>query len=299
MLRPVFRGIVRLLRWAACAPPHRSAMSVAAPLGRLFYAVFFWWRRTAIDNLARAFPEWTPAQVRQCARGVFVCFTKTAFEFLRSRKVGEAEFRSLMRIHGLDLLKEAVDAGRGVLMLAAHYDNWEWLGRRLAMEGLPVTVIARGNNDPKLEALVNETRAAHGLTVVDRRDVRAALRALKRGEVVGVLPDQNQLTSPVFVEFFGRPAATAAGPYELAARTGALVVHGITQRAPDDSHDAWITEATFPPPTDDARADAQGFMQAAATELERMIRERPEQWLWIHKRWRTQPGEERTGRGDD
>lgn len=299
MLRPVFRGTVRLLRWAACGLSHRSAMAVAGPLGRSFYALFFWWRRAAVDNLLRAFPEWTRAQVRQCARDVFVCFTKTALEFLRSREIEEAEFRSLMRIHGLDLVTEAVASGRGVLLLAAHYDNWEWLGRGIAMEGLPVTVIVRGNNDPKLEWLINETRAAHGLTVVDRKDVRGALRALRRGEVVGVLPDQNQLANPVFVEFFGRPAATAPGPYEFAARTGALVVHGTARRAADDSHDAWITPAALPQSTGDPREDARSFMQVAATELERRIREQPEQWLWIHKRWRTQPGEETTGRGDD
>jgi KDO2-lipid IV(A) lauroyltransferase len=266
-------------------------MAWAENAGRLFFRLCPWWRRTAESNLAQAFPEWGPAQVRDCARRVFVNFSKTLMEFLGARRLDEEAFREVVRLHGFEAVREAAAEGKGIIYLAAHYDNWEWVGRRLAMEGIPLTVVARRHGDPKLEALIHETRAAHGLSVSDRDDIRSTLRALKRGEAIGILPDQNYMTGGGFVEFFGRPASTAFGPYHLHQRTGAKVFHALSRRAEDDSHDVYLWPMDVPEPTGDAEADAKAFMQRAVTDLEAWIREEPSQWLWIHKRWKTQPEE--------
>lgn len=289
LTQPLFRGLVWSLRSVATAIGLTRAMSVARPAGRVFYWVCPWWRRVAEDNLTRAFPEWDRAQVRSCAVSVFVNLTKTLFEFLTSKGIDEDGFRARTRIHGFDQVREAASRGNGIIYLAAHYDNWEWVGRRLALEGVPLTVIARRNDDPRFEQLISDTRAAHGMSVSDRDDVRSALRALRRGEAVGILPDQNSFGPGGFVQFFGRPASTAYGPFRLWQRTGAAVFHSLSRRAEDDTHDLYLWPMEIPRQTGDPEIDANAFMQRAASDLEEWIRQEPSQWLWIHKRWKRQP----------
>lgn len=287
-------AVVRLLRAIACAGSHKRALRVAGGLGRVFHFLFFWWRSTARENLRRAFPEWSEREVRRCARLVFVNLAKTVFEFLRSRNIGDDEFRTLVRFHGAEHLAAARNAGKPLVLIAAHYDNWEWLGRRIVLEGFPLTVVARAQDDPRLTALVNETRAVHGYRVVDRSDVRGAMRALRRNEVLGILPDQNTAESGAFVEFFGRQASTAVGPYRLARRSGAGLVLALSRRAPDDTHDGYILPLDVPAPTGDDEADEVAGMQAITKAIEAWIRVEPAQWLWVHKRWRTRPPGEET-----
>jgi len=285
----VSRGAVRVLRALAMALPHRAAMRVAGVVGVLVYRVCFWWRRVAERQLTEAFPEWPLYRVRGTARLVFVNFAKTMFEFMRSRRVEPDAFRRLNRLHGYEHIARAMEAGRPAILLAAHYDNWEWVGRRLVMEGATVSVIARSQDDPLLTRLIDDTRASGGLRVVDRDDVRGALRALRNGEALGIVPDQNVIAGGVFVEFFGKPAATVVGPYRMAKRFDAVVLHALSRRRPDDTHDVHIFPAELPEPTGDDETDVAAWTQAWTRGLERWIRHTPEQWLWFHKRWRTQP----------
>ncbi len=285
----VSRGAVRVLRGLATALPHSTAMRAAGAVGALAHHVCFWWRRIAERQLAQAFPEWPAHRVHGTAKLVFVNFAKTMFEFLRSKRVMGDDFRRLNRLHGYEHMARAFEAGRPVVLLAAHYDNWEWVGQRLCVEGAKVSVIARSQDDPRLTQLIDETRAAGGLKVVDRDDVRGALRALRSGEALGIVPDQNVVAGGVFVEFFGRPAATVVGPYRMAKRFDAVVLHALSRRRPDDTHDVHIFPADLPEPTGDDDIDVVAWTQAWTRGLEAWIREAPEQWLWFHKRWRTQP----------
>jgi KDO2-lipid IV(A) lauroyltransferase len=287
--KPLARVLMAALTWVASWSSHEVAMRRAGRWGRAFYVLCGWWRRVALAQLAMAFPGWSRREVKDCARHVFVNFTKTLFEFLRSPRVGDAEFARLARLHGAEVMHDALARGKGVVLLAAHYDNWEWIGRRLALEGFPVSVIARSHYDPRMTSRIDQTRETHGLRVVDRDDIRSALRALRAGEVVAILPDQNTAVGGIFVPFFGRPAATAVGPARLALRTNAAVVWSLSRRAADDSHDVFLCRAEVPQPTGDDERDSEAFMAAATRELEEWIREVPDQWLWIHKRWKRQP----------
>ncbi len=285
-------GVLRFLRMLAGIRSDRGAMRAAERVGRACFRLMPWWRRVAVAQLAAAFPEWDEAEVRRRATGVFVNFAKTAFEFLRSRRMTPERLAEAMRMHGLDDLREGLARGKGVILLAAHYDNWEWLGCRIAQAtGVPFSVIARSQDDQRLTRFIDETRMAGGLSVVDRDDVRGALRALRRGEILGIVPDQNVVVGGVFVEFFGRPAATALGPAKLAARTGAAVFHCLSRRSEDNSHDGFIFPVAGMPESTKSDEDGVAFTQAWTRGLERWIREAPEQWLWFHRRWRTQPGE--------
>lgn len=290
--QPVFRAIVWLLRSLATALGRKRSLRLARGIGILLCRLCPWWRRTAESNLSQAFPEWDRAQVQRCAADVFTNLAKTLFEFLCSKGLDDDEFRTQVRIHGFDAVHEAVRNGRPVIYLAAHYDNWEWVGRRLALEGVALTVIARRQDDPKLEALLSDTRAANGMSVSDRDDIRSSLRALQRREAVGILPDQNSFGPGDFIQFFGRPASTVYGPHRLWQRTGAAMFHTLSRRASDDSHDVHVWPMAIPEQSGDNEADAHAFMQEAARVLEAWIREEPSQWLWIHKRWKRQPDEE-------
>jgi KDO2-lipid IV(A) lauroyltransferase len=287
--QPVFRAMVWLLRSLATTLGHRRSIRLARGISILLCRLCPWWRKTAESNLSQAFPEWDRAQVRRCAAEVFTNLTKSLFEFLCSKSLDDDEFRAQVRIHGFEAVHEAIRGGRPVIYLAAHYDNWEWVGRRLALEGVPLTVIARRHDDPKLEALVSDTRAANGMSVSDRDDIRSSLRALQRCEAVGILPDQNTFGPGGFIRFFGRPASTVYGPHRLWQRTNAAVFHTLSRRASDDSHDLHVWPMDIPEQSGDKEADAHAFMQEAARALEAWIREEPSQWLWIHKRWKRQP----------
>lgn len=278
---------VSLVRRLACAGSHAVAMRRAARLGRLAHRLFAGWRRTAERQLAQCFPEWSADEVASCTRRVFVGFVKTMFEFLRGKQTSDEELLRLVRIEGIELVREAQAAGKPVIVLAAHYDNWEWAGRRLALAaGQPLSVIARSQDDDRLTRLIDDTRSAGGLIVIDRDDARGALRTLRSGGILGIVPDQNSVVSTTFPMFFGRPAATVIGPARLAARTGAAVFHYLARREADDSHTARIFPIADAP---DPGEDAEGFTQAWTAGLERWIREVPDQWMWFHKRWKTQP----------
>lgn len=286
-------GALRLFRALACSLPHRPAMGLAGRLGGMCFRIMPWWRRVAVEQLARAFPEWSEAEVRRCARSVFANFVKTAFEFFRSRQVPDEKLRELVRLEGMDCLQEGLARGKGVILLAAHYDNWEWLGRRIAIDaGVPFSVIARSQDDERLTRFIDETRIAGGLRVVDRDDVRGALRALRRGEILGIVPDQNVVTGGVFVEFFGRPAATVQGPVRLAARTGAAIYHCLSYRRADETHDGCIFPVAGAPAVGETEEEVGAYTQAWTRGLERWIRDVPDQWLWFHRRWKTQPAPE-------
>jgi Kdo2-lipid IVA lauroyltransferase/acyltransferase len=292
-------GAIRFLRAVASAPPHRMAMRLASWIGVVSCVCLPWWRKVATRQLTESFPEWDARRVRRCTRAVFVSFAKTMFEFMRSRKTPDDTLREIFPMEGMELVREGVARGKGVIILAAHYDNWEWCGRRIAMEaGAPFTVIVRSQDDERLTRAIDETRMAGGLHVVDRDDVRGALRALRRGEILGIVPDQNVVAGGCFVDFFGRPAATALGPARFAAKTGAAVFHCLSRRRPDDTHLGSIFAMAEYERSDNPDEDAVLFTKAWTQGLEAWIREAPEQWMWFHKRWRTQPAAQEDEKGD-
>jgi Kdo2-lipid IVA lauroyltransferase/acyltransferase len=270
---------------------HRSATALGAGLGELSYHLFPRYRRVALANLRRAFGEtWGAREIEQTAHETFCNVGRTLLEFVRIPATSPAELERLLRFEGLEHLTAALARGRGALLITAHFGNWELAGAGLVQNGYRINVIARTMEDAVVNRTINAIRARAGYFVFERaRALRPALECLRRNEVLALLIDQNALTSNVWVDFFGWPAATHTGAAVIARRTGAALVPMFDHRLPDGTHLARVQAPLFVTPTDDKEGDIREMTARLTRIIEDEVRDDPAQWLWLHNRWKHQP----------
>ncbi len=245
--------------------------------------------RAAMGNLNLAeFPSPTASRSEREAliRRVFIHFSKTMVDFLRGPNLTKEELPQIVSGEGYEHLDKAIAAGKGVILITAHMGNWEMLGRCVVAHGVPMTVVAREPEDATFAEFIREYRESAGFNVAYKGgSVRELLTILKANKAVGLLPDQN--SGDVFLPFFGVPAGTVAGPATLALHTGATLIPCYCVRLPDDTY-----RMIFAPPIDthssgNKDADIQRIMRDANQVLETFIRAYPDQWLWLHHRWKS------------
>jgi KDO2-lipid IV(A) lauroyltransferase len=278
------------LAWLLAHLPAAIGLAAGRRLGDLLWLVLPGRRAVALDNLRRSFgAERSAAEIRQLARRSFQNVGMNLVEgccyFLRPTQV----MLSRVRVEGREHLQAAAAHGRGVLILTAHFGNWELLGAAHGLTGLPASIVTRPLDYPLLDDLAARFRRRSGAElIVKRHAVREVLTALRRQRMVGILLDQNATRAEgVFAPFFGSPASTSKGLALLALRTGAPVVPIFLRREPDGRH-CMDVGAAVPPPEDGQIAT---YTSAFNRVLEAAIRRTPEQWFWMHDRWRTRPRE--------
>ena len=259
--------------------------------------------RTALGNLSLTSfpsPEATPKQRDALVQGVFIHFGKSMVDFLRGPLLTPDELAKLVSVEGLEHLQQAQAAGKGTLIITAHFGNWEMLGRCVVAHGMPMTVVAREPEDEAFGAYVKSLRENAGFEVAYKGgSVRELLSLLKKNHAVGLLPDQN--SGDLFVPFFGVPAGTVAGPATLALHTGAALLRCFCVRLPDDRYRLILLPPLDTRSTGDKEADIRRIMCEVNTTLESMVRQYPEQWLWLHHRWKSaleEPNRERAWGSD-
>jgi KDO2-lipid IV(A) lauroyltransferase len=280
--------LVHLIGWL----PRRAARRVGAAIGALAYGALPRLRRVGQDNLAQAFPEKSPEERKQILRGVFRSLGLQLAEFCRMRRYTLAQANKFVRYEGLENYLHARAQGKGVLVLTGHIGAWELSSFYHSLAGYPMSMVIRRLDNPYLDRFVNRIRCLHGNQVLHKDDfARGLIAAMRHGETVGVLMDTN-MTPPqgVFVDFFKRPACTAAGMARLAQRTGAAVVPGYMVWEPAEQK--YVLH--FLPPltlanTGNEEQDTLNNTQLFTSTLESIIRQYPEQWLWVHRRWKTRP----------
>ena len=271
--------------------------AVAGALGAFFGGLGYFLNRResgrALTHLAMAFPRKSRRWHRRTARRMYRHIGRTAAEF-----VCAVRWPLKQRLHRvchnadefLTTIRADAKEGRGAVSLTAHFGGWEMLGSLVATNP-QVTVVARRLNDPRLDALAQEMRAkAHIKVVYQDESPRQLLRALKNHELVGILADQDVRRLPgIFVPFFGIDAYTMTAPLEIARAAGATLRCYVFARVPGGYRVIFSDRIQVP----DKSEGAEGLRRAtiAWTEfLEAQIRERPWQWMWMHRRWRTRPG---------
>jgi Kdo2-lipid IVA lauroyltransferase/acyltransferase len=274
--------------------PLGLARWLGAGFGRLGFAVAGGERRKALKSLARAFPEKSDTERQALARACFRHLGMAAFEMGAIAAV-DRRLEEWVRWPEEDrrVLEAALARGRGVVFVSGHVGNWELLARRVARAGFPSQSIAKETNEPRLTALVGRFRARGGVRSIWRGQegaARAMLRALKSGEILGLLIDQDTRVQSLFVPFFGHLAATPRAAADLALRTGAAVVVGFCQRE-GEGYRLWMEEVPFQPGAD-READALALTASLSERIEAAIRRAPEQWVWMHQRWKTRPPEQ-------
>jgi len=290
----------RKLEYAAAWPfikmlgtlPRPVARAFGIGLGQAVYLLHFRLRHVGLRNLALAFPEKTEAERKKILRGEFTSLGRQLAELCQFPRYTPENIDEIVVYDGLENYERAYARGQGVLFLTAHFGGWELSAFAHSLHGHWVNIVMRPMDNPYLDRLLQRYRTMHGNKVVPKDDfVRGLLAAMKAGETVGILMDTN-MTPPqgVFVNFFGIPACTASGLARIAMRTDAAVVPGFTIW--DEAMGKY--RLRFDPAielvrTGDLEADIVANTQKFTSVIEDYVRKYPEQWLWVHRRWKTRP----------
>jgi KDO2-lipid IV(A) lauroyltransferase len=272
--------------------PRPAARAVGIGLAQIVYLFHGKLRRVGMRNLAMAFPEKTEAERARILRGVFTSLGRQLAEVCQFPKYTANNVEQVVIYDGFENYERAHARAKGVLFLTAHFGGWELSAFTHSLHGHWMHVVARAMDNIHLDRLIRHYRTMHGNQIVEKDDfVRGLLAAMKAGEVVGILMDTN-MTPPqgIFVDYFGIPACTASGMARIALRSDAAVVPTFT---------IWDEQLKkyrlrFDPAlelirTGDVEADIQANTQKFTTVIEAYARKYPEQWLWVHRRWKTRP----------
>ena len=261
-------------------------------LGDFLYFVLKKRRRIALNNLQIAFGnEMSTVERAKICRSSFQQIGKTAIEFLRFPQLTFDNVWEEVTVDGQEHLIQALNQGKGAIVFLPHFGNWELLAMVYgALIPNQAKAIAFPLKNRYLNALVSQYRERLSLKLITRRQaVRETLRALKENYAVGFFADQNAGREGVFVDFFGKQASAVRGPATLALKTGAPLLLSMAIRQPDDRHHVLITPELDLEMSGDLEQDVQTNTAHLLKILETYIRQYPDQWLWTHNRWKTQP----------
>ena len=273
---------LKSLEYAPIPAAHALARCYARLLDRAIPRL----RRIARLNLSMALPEFTPARHAEIVDGVFRTIARLLVVFAKFPHIRRENLARWIRLEGGEHFEAAQRAGRGVLFATAHLGNWELSAFAHALLAAPMSVVVRPLDNPYVDALVERRRALSGNSPIGKKDfARAILKALAANQAVGILIDQNASPADgVFVDFFGVKACAGTGFAKFAAHSGAAVIPGFALWSEQERR--YILRFHPPlPMTGDLAKDTQ----ALQTKLEEVIRAFPDQWLWVHRRWKTRP----------
>lgn len=277
--------------------PFAWAVKAGGTLGLLAFDVFRIRRRVTLENLDRAFGDsYTRAEKVRIGRRSYVNFAKSMIDFASLGRLSQDKRREIVRLQGLDHVREALAAGRGFIFLPAHFGSWELFGSSLVPHGMPTDFLVGEQSNALVNDLMNDLRRAAGVGIIERgMAARGVFESLKARHVVALLADQDARKFGIFVDFFGIPASTLTGPAQFAIRTGCPIVCGYMVRRADETHDARILPPLRPRDGADRDAEIRRLTEEATKILEGYVREHPDHYFWAHKRWKTRPPAERQG----
>ncbi len=288
-------GLVRAVVRVLGRMPRMWARIFAGVLAWVVYHALGRLRRVGQRNLRLALPELSSESMDKILRGVYRHLGWQLVEFCRMTRYTPSNTHGWVRTEGLEHYLAARDRGKGVLVLTGHLGAWELSSFYHSLMGYPMGMVIRRLDNRLLDEFVNGIRCLHGNRVLHKDDfARGLLKAMHAGETVGILMDTN-MTPPqgVFVDFFGHKACTASGLARVALRTGAAVLPGFMLWEPEGGQYVlhFGPELVFAR-TGDEESDVLAATQQCAAVTEAWIRRYPDQWLWIHRRWKTRPAGE-------
>lgn len=283
MLKPIqYRleyALIRLVEFFFHLVPRGLALRLGEGMGLLFSLVLASRTELALSNLKIAFPQKSDQEREKIVRLMWKNLGRTAVEFIRVGDIEAHNFEDYFVYEKRENLENARRLGKGVVLVAFHFTNWEMVARGTAYIVGGGTAIARPMKNPLVEAWVQKKRTGNGVNIIlHRQAVKASLKALKEKQALGILVDQNLYIGGEFVDFFGRPAATTTLPALLHERTGAPVLIAYCLREGEKFR------IVYEPMLEKVST------QIISKEIERVIRKTPENWFWIHNRWKRKQG---------
>jgi KDO2-lipid IV(A) lauroyltransferase len=277
----VFAGAVFLL-------PLRAVQRLGRVLGGAAYSLWRYRRRIAHENLQKAFPQQSQADIESIARESFRNVGITFLELMWLSRMTGPRLRELVRYDRPELITDGYARGRGILLLTAHYGNWEWLAQSIVTHfGIPVHIIVKTQANPLVDAKINARRTRLGNNVVPMETaIRDVVRGLREGQAIGIVADQAAPKENVPVEFFGRMVPTHQGPAVFSLKMRAPLVAIFSVRQSDGSYLARVREVRTDDLTEYTEENVIELTCRHVKLTEEFIREHPDHWMWMHKRWK-------------
>lgn len=284
ILKGLSKGFSRL--------PRDRALAIGRGLGWFYGSAIRYHRQDALAALRVSLPEKSEHERRAILNTMYRHLGMNIVEEFRLSSMTDEELRKRIVWEGEQHGRDTLATGKGMLVLSAHMGNWDILCTVAPKFNYPTTIITKAIKNKALNQFWMESRSRFGLKFVPAHNsYRLCLAALRKNEIVGFILDQNMIrTEGIFVEFFGRPACTSPGLAYMSAQSGAAVVPSFILRQPDGTHLVKFLPP-IPPPPDRKPETISQFTQLYTRVIEDQIRQTPEQWIWIHRRWRTTPPE--------
>lgn len=289
-------AVLRVVQSAIAAMPLRASLWLGRRLGEVAYYVVYPRTRVALQQLAWAMPDLSPSRRRATVREMYRQFGQGAVEFFRlPRMAARGDLDRIVTVEGEHIVRDAFAQGKGLLILTAHFGNFELLGTFFAARGYQVNLVTRKLRNGVLDRFWADQRRGLNIRAIFKdQSLKEVIGRLRRNEAMGYVLDQNMGPGQgVFVDFFGRPACTLGVVAVLAKRFGSPVVPVFITRDPADPTRHRIV---FEPPVpfeskaeDKSEAEIVENTQRYTAIIERHVRDRPDHWIWIHKRWKTRP----------
>jgi len=283
----------KLISAFVCLFPYSVVLFVGKQLGKLYYQVAAKQRERALRQIQERLGL-SPQAAEQLIRRFFIKLGQTFCEVLYLPKLNANNINNYVTIENRHYLESACAGGTGVIVLAAHQGNWEWLGAGLALHGFPVASIVKSQPNEIFTRLINEFRRKAGITLFTSRttELISAAKALKHGKILGFFSDQDGGPQGIFVDFLGIKSAAYAGPAVFAQKFHLPVVPAFIVRGDRGGHKILLGEPFYFEPSHTVAS----FTQKLSLIIEQQIRDYPDEWLWFQKRWNTKyPGEPKEG----
>ncbi|MFH1334891.1 MAG: lysophospholipid acyltransferase family protein [Candidatus Zixiibacteriota bacterium] len=272
--------------------PRNYAIDLAGLLGKLSYFLITPARRKTKENLKLAFGrEISENRLKEIACQAFVNLGKNVADAVRLKKTRWKDVEKITEIEGLEYFDTAYRAGKGVIGFTGHIGNFELMAAYFSLRGYKLSVIGREVYDPRLDRLLVKNRESVGLkNIPSSAGAKPLLKVLRKGEFLGILADQDSSrVRGVFINFFGRPARTPVGPVLLAYKTGSPIVPMAIVRKEKNRYKIIVRSPVKLACSDNREKDITDTLQKCTDALESIIRHYPDQWLWMHDRWKSKP----------
>lgn len=286
-------GLMRVLVFFAKRLDNVEAYDYGAATGRFVMRRLKSRIRVTEENLRNAYPTWSAERIRETRIGVFENIGRTLFEVARFQALDHSEIHRLIhKVDGAEYVEAVSKAGKGCMFVTPHFGNWELIGFWLPANGYPTNFLAGRQSNPYVDKMLNDNRRAVGVHIIPTgASARKVIKALHRGEFIGIVPDQHSAIGHEVVNFFGREVAAHRGTALFAYRTGAAILPTFIVRKGPGHHEAWVDPPIYADTTRPEADEIKRLTQLIMSRFEEVIREYPTQWMWTHKRWKPIPGE--------
>lgn len=292
----IYRFILILITFLNLLP-RRLSLFIGGSLGKLAYLILPESRSTTLQNLKIAFPEknsgrgQAPPLRKRLSLKVFESLGKNAVDAVRLPKMSWEEIQKITKVEGIEHLEKAYSQGRGVMGVTGHIGNFELLAAYVSLRGYKLSAIGRELYDPRLDELLIKNRQKMGVqNIYSTAGVKEVIRVLNSGRMIGVLIDQDtSRVKGIYVDFFGRKARTPVGPVVLALKLNVPIVPMAVIQTREGNYKIYVREEIKPLAGKTKEENIYYLTQKCTEFLEQVIREYPDQWVWMHKRWLRSP----------